>query len=116
VSVAVGSLPRDMRDDSVDEEIVRLSHSEDGSEAAAFNGKAVAPSAMAKRGRIERGEVARPHVIGSVRFGPDRLTTCATCAFTATGRSNHEMALAWNEHPVAVRRAFAESRHPASRM
>ncbi len=43
------------------------------------------------------------HVIATVKFGRDRLTTCAGCDFTATGRTDEEMKTAWDKHPVEMR-------------
>lgn len=125
MSVAVGSLPSRFRVDSTDGEIRRLSRIRDDRDPprrkadGSIDERTVAklpPSARARLARIASGEGVSPHVIGSVRFGPDRLTTCDSCAFTATGATDRAMATAWDAHPIAVRQAFARARRAASRM
>ncbi len=60
-------------------------------------GHSLSPAAILKRQRVESGEQVE-HLIETVRWGPDRLTTCSACDFTATGQTNEKMAARWNSH------------------
>lgn len=114
MSEFVGALSRRIRLDDDDAQIARLARSSADDEPkrkadgtvdrrGLLEGK-LPPSTRARMARLARGEVAPAHVIGSVRFGRDRLTTCERCAFTCTGETDAAMASAWSRHVAESRR------------
>lgn len=109
MTIGVGSLPSRIHLPDDDAQIARLARSSpdddeprrkaDGTidRRGLLEGK-LPPSTRARMARIERGEIVAAHVIGSVRFGRGRLTTCQQCAFTCTGATDAAMASAWADH------------------
>lgn len=116
MTIGVGSLPSRIHLDDDDAQIARLarSSSDDDDGPRKTNGTTptgkLPPSTRARMARIERGEIVAGHVIGTVRFGRDRLTTCADCAFTCTGASDDEMATTWRAHSRPDGRATRHER------